>query len=101
MATKKEPLDKSVDLRGSLLMATYGYSLLKFTELKKWFQTTPNVGKKSTKKILAFRLDGSFYKLFNSIGEAERELNINHSSIFLCCNNKQKYSKGFIFKYAE
>ena len=50
MATKKEPLDKSVDLRGSLLMATYGYSLLKFTELKKWFQTTPNVGKKSTKK---------------------------------------------------
>lgn len=57
--------------------------------------------KRVNKKILAFKTDGSFYKLFNTIGEAEKELNINHSSIFLCCNNRQKYAKGFTFKYTE
>lgn len=57
--------------------------------------------KRVNKKILAFKLDGSFYKLFNTVGEAEKELNINHSSIFLCCNKKQKFAKGFTFKYAE
>lgn len=84
--------------------SAYGYLWIFSSEIHRIKEMVSNYAKcrkKVNKKILAFRLDGSFYKRFDTIGQAEKELNINHSSIFLCCNGKQKNSKGFVFKYAE
>jgi len=53
------------------------------------------------KKVFQFTLTGNLLKEFNSIKEAEQELNIDGSSIVKCCKNKIKYMKGFVFSYTN
>lgn len=53
------------------------------------------------KEINQYDLKGNFIKLWKSMHEIERQLNIPSSCVCLCCKNKQKSSKGYIFKYKE
>lgn len=69
--------------------------------------TRPDVMQKSAeakfKKVSAFTTDGIFYKTFNSIVEATRELNLSNSQrvhISDCCKGKRKSCGGYIWKYA-
>jgi hypothetical protein len=39
--------------------------------------------------------------VYNSLYEAQKELNINRTGIFNCCNGIYKKTKGFSFKYFE
>lgn len=57
---------------------------------------------KLSKKIIQYKLDGSFVKKFDSISQASKELNVDRMSISRCCddtNNHYKTCKGFIWKY--
>lgn len=59
----------------------------------------PSSGQFPSRKINQYDLNGIFIKTWNSMGEIERKLKINHSMISECCNNKQKTSGGYIWKY--
>lgn len=52
------------------------------------------------KKVIQYDLDGSFIRVWDSITEASRTLNIQHPCISDCCRGKQKTAGGFIWKYA-
>jgi hypothetical protein len=54
-----------------------------------------------TRKITQFDLEMNKIKDFNSIAEASKELDIGKSSISKVLKEKQKSSKGFIFKYLD
>jgi hypothetical protein len=51
------------------------------------------------KKIIQYDVKMNKIKEFNSQVEAAKELNISHTSINKCCNNKQKTAGSFIFKF--
>lgn len=59
------------------------------------------LGNNFTRKITQFDLEMNKIKDFNSIAEASKELNIGKSSIGGVLKEKQKSSKGFIFKYLD
>jgi hypothetical protein len=75
------------------------YSYEKKDTISKWVKT--NNG--PTKKIVQYDLKGKFIKIFNSIIESSRELNINDSIINGICIRRKGYyqSNGFIFRYYE
>jgi hypothetical protein len=50
-------------------------------------------------KIKAIKKDTNEVSIFNSIGLAERALNIHAVSIRNCLKGKQPYSKGYTFQY--
>jgi hypothetical protein len=49
--------------------------------------------------VIQFDLNFNIIKLFETVIQAAKELNINKKLIYDCCNNKQKSTKGFIFMY--
>lgn len=62
-----------------------------------------NVANRFSKKIVLID-EMSKYKpivVFPSAMEAERLMNIDHSSIIKCCKGKIKQAGGFIWKYAD
>lgn len=52
-------------------------------------------------KINQFDKKGNFIKIWNSIIEASKELNINSSCISNACANRRKSAGGYIWKYAN
>lgn len=52
-----------------------------------------------SKKVIQYDLKGNFIKEWNSMMDIERELKIWHTDISLCCRNKIKQTKGYIWKY--
>lgn len=52
------------------------------------------------KSVAQLSLKGEIIKIFNSIKEAGKELNIDASSITKVCLNKQQTAMGFIFKHS-
>lgn len=50
------------------------------------------------KQVCQYELDGTFIKLWNSLAEIERELNINTSNISQACINKS-YSRDYQWRY--
>jgi len=68
-----------------------GYSLNESSKKK--------IGKnnKNTKKIIAYKLSGDFYKIFPSRSAASKELNI--TGIFFALNDKNKTAGGYQWKY--
>lgn len=54
---------------------------------------------KKYNNIIQFDLKFNIIKIFNSIAQASKELNINRTLISDCCNNIQKSTNGFIFMY--
>ncbi len=53
------------------------------------------------KQVDQFTFEKVFIKRFNSINEAERETEVNGTSISLCCKGKHKQAGGYIWKYAK
>lgn len=56
---------------------------------------------KTSRNVVQISKDGKFIKRWEIMTEASKELNINLSSIWHCCNHKFKTSGGFIFIYEE
>ncbi len=51
--------------------------------------------------IIAYNLDGSFYKQFDSVVEAVELLKIDHSGIISNCKNRTARYKRWMFKYFD
>lgn len=51
------------------------------------------------RSVIAYHKDGSYFKTYDSIGEAENELGIGKSCISQCLRGKQKTAGGYIWKY--
>jgi group I intron endonuclease len=64
---------------------------------RKWSKPMPN----HTRAIIQCDLRGNMIKRFQSIAEAEKELNIGHNLIVSCAVGRYKQSHGFIFVYEE
>lgn len=56
---------------------------------------------KTSKTVLQFDLMGNFIKSFKSITICSKELNIDKSNIFSCCENINNQTKEYIFLYEE
>lgn len=66
---------------------------------KKQTDTITKLGKNSNKRVLQLGLDGHIIKEWHSITEASKTLNINMSSISMCCHGKRNLAGGFKWKY--
>lgn len=51
------------------------------------------------KPIIAYTLNGEFFKIWDMASEAEKELGITKSNICLCCQGKYSHAQNYIFKY--
>lgn len=54
---------------------------------------------KLSKKVLQFTKDNVFIREFPSLLEVERQLGFLHGQISRCCNRKQKYAYGYLWKF--
>jgi len=54
---------------------------------------------KIKKPILQYNLDGSFVKEWPSAKDVKKSLNINNTTVNLCCNNKMKSAGGFMWLF--
>ena len=50
-------------------------------------------------KVIQYDEQGNFIKIWTCAMDAERELNISHSSIGKCCRKERKTAGGFVWKY--
>lgn len=57
--------------------------------------------KKLSKKVDQYNLDGSFIQTFESVKDAARYAKVDTTAIRRVCQNKQKTSAGFIWKYHQ
>lgn len=55
----------------------------------------------NSKKVNQYDLEGKFIKIWSSIVEASKKLNIKHSGICSCCDGTYKTSGGYIWRYAD
>lgn len=53
------------------------------------------------KKVCQLDKKGNLIKIWNSLSEAHKELNIQVGNITKCCQNKIKTTGGYIWKYYE
>lgn len=58
-------------------------------------------GNPKSKPVLQYDLKGNFIAEFSGVRDAERKTGIKCQNIYLCCNNKSKTVKGYIWKYKE
>lgn len=56
---------------------------------------------KQYKKVCQYDINGILLNIYESIREAEKITNVDHSMISRCCKNKQKTAGGYIWKYAD
>lgn len=63
----------------------------------------PRISEKNpkAKKVIQYDLQGNFIKEWNSMMDIERKMNISHTSVSLCCRNKVKNIRGYIWKYKD
>lgn len=55
----------------------------------------------NAKKVAQYNSQGFLVRFWDCISDAEKELNINRSSITNCCKGIQKKARGFIWRYAD
>lgn len=53
------------------------------------------------KKVKQYDINGKFIAEYNSIREASRVTNIDHSLIMRCCKRKMKHAGEFLWSYSE
>jgi group I intron endonuclease len=59
---------------------------------------------KFRKKVIQYTLENEFVSIYESLSEAVDKLNmlnITKSELSMCCNNKRKSAKGFIWKFGN
>ena len=56
-----------------------------------------------TTKVAQYSKDLKLIKVWDSIGDAERELGINHANIVTVCGQKtnRRFAGGYIWRYAN
>ena len=54
-----------------------------------------------TQSVMQFSLEGNLIKIWDSVREAERELQIPHGGINACCKGKQKTCHNFIWRFTN
>lgn len=55
----------------------------------------------SSRKVQQFTKEGELLAVFDSVGAAAEKNNMNPSGIYATCNNQQKTSGGYIWRYIE
>lgn len=53
------------------------------------------------RKVVQYDLQESLIKIWDCMSDAARELGINCSNIYKCCNGKYKTAGGFVWRYCE
>ncbi|MET3559316.1 hypothetical protein ABID29_002470 [Streptococcus rupicaprae] len=66
---------------------------------KKQTEAIKNLGENSNKRVLQLNPEGQIIQEWHSITEASKILNINMSSISMCCHGKRNLAGGFKWKY--
>ena len=56
---------------------------------------------KFSKAVYQYTKDNIFIKKWDSISQINRELKYSKSNICRCCNDKQQFANGYIWKYAK
>ena len=51
--------------------------------------------------VAQYDLQGSLVKVWDSVREASRVLNVSHANILACCKGRQKTCKNFIWRYTN
>lgn len=69
------------------------------SNLKRTHIHKKNISKSLFKKVVQYDIFDNFIKEWESINQIEKELNYNATCISRCCNNKQKISYGFKWKF--
>ena len=59
------------------------------------------INEKRKKKVNCYSLENELIATFDSLSEAMSKTNISKSEISMCCLNKRKQSKGFIWKFVN
>ncbi len=59
------------------------------------------MNKQKSKAVNQYDLEGNFIKTWESMHEAERELNIDNTSISRCCKGKVKTAGKYKWEYVE
>ena len=80
----------------NLEWCTYKYNSNYGTAIQRTSQK--RINGKCSKKVYQYTLDGQFVREWDSIRECGRN-GFNPTCICMCCKGKQKYHKGFIWKY--
>jgi hypothetical protein len=75
----------------------YGKHHTEETKQKMRKPKTEEHKKKLSKPIIQYTLDGEFIRIWDSITQAEQELNLSHISD--CCKNKRNKCGGYIWRY--
>ena len=66
-----------------------------------WCNNQYNQAYSHNVKIVQYDLQGNFIKEWDSITDAETQLDLFDSGIVRCCQGKQKQCGGYIWKYKE
>ena len=77
----------------------YGWCNYDFTKYQKL--KASKIAKNNKKAIVQFDLNMNIIKIWESISEASKKLNISISGISSCCSKKIKTSGGYIWRYAD
>lgn len=72
-------------------------------DFNKYDLKNPNKNIKLRKKVKQFDCDGNLIRIWNSISEISRKLNLSSSSISGCCKGEKgrKTVNGFVWRYLE
>lgn len=54
-----------------------------------------------SKGVTQYDLQGKFIRDWESMMDVERELNISHTYISLCCRHKTRSAKGYVWRYKD
>lgn len=103
----KDTMSKNTDLRSKIQKESWSNIELleKHSNIMKEITSRPEVKKKireaSIKKVYQYSINGDFIKVWDSVIDAARELNISSSAIANNCRGLSKKSNGFIWSYIE
>ena len=75
------------------------------TDMEKYIKLGKSIQKMGTDcrkvKIAAYKITGEFLGIFPTIKDAANNFNLHTNLVWLVVNNKQKSTKGFVFKPLE
>ena len=64
-------------------------------------QVQPKAAEASKRKVIQMDLDGNFIKRWDTLTQANKELEISISDICLCCQGKISYAGNYKWKYEK
>lgn len=67
--------------------------------IEKFDKLPPYVPKSKSKPILVYLKDGTFYKEYESVNQAIKELNLDSSTVHKILRGAGKFTKGYTMKY--